>query len=554
MKSKEKKGFKFILGINFKRFLFLIVQTLAVLAIILLINLGGSFLRSKFDLKVDLSPGGFNSLSPQTVNYLKNYDGKIKFLFCGPQYNYLGANANVDHLDEISRGIAQANPNFEVKNMRNGGKELKEELKGVKMLDYMSHISHPMYGDEYTNGPAAIIMIDKSDVNHLKGIRLNCEDFQFGPCSNPACLKYDEYVKLNESKKGEAVSATKKTHTSAFVSERCLVGALEKLNDKNSIRIVSTTGHGERDFSMNSMFMGSIGAKIEKVNLSSGKISPDKQMLLIASPRSDFSDEELEKVKAFLNDGGRLIYCPSVMQKPAEKLEEYLQKLGIHLSEGVVLDVAKEKASALLRVDLKDQNNAYVKGMVEKNEPLVVNGCRPMVLKDAQDGWQLFEVCKTPASCITITKETADKINELRKGEKSQFTVVGGAQKDMGSGKTAKVVVVSAVDMLNGFGASFSDRHGQQDYSVGDRCFTSNANFIYSLLKETSGQQVFDYVPMKKTVQSSHLDFGFDEQGKKLPKDKIRFRKMMFTGVILSLPFAFLLMAVIMIIIRRRKK
>lgn len=552
MKSSAKKGFKFILGINLKRFIILISQTIVVFCFIALLNLFGIFLKNKFALKFDFWPGKVSTLSPQTKNYLRNYDRKIKFLIPEPSYyKYTDPNFGENVFDEILQDVIASNSNFTFEKVYiSKENELENKLKGVELVDFNGR---PALYD------GSIIIIDETDIGRNRGVFLCLSNMV-----NVHVTQFDDELKLRtfglDNENMPPVRMVKPVFQEAFLFERSLIGALAKLSNKNLIRVAAVSGHGENDFAMNQSFFDNIGVKIEKVNLNNAELSPENQLLFISAPKTDFSKEEIEKLEAFLNGGGKLVYFDGVSQKKLDNLDQFLKVRGIEFSDGFVVNVGGEKPSSLIKIDLNNQNNAYTEKMVERKFPLILGGCRPVNLNNAQDGWQNFEVCRTPNTCILATKENVSKMNELKNGPKSDFIVAGGAQKALESGKIAKVVAVSSTNFFNGAFTKDDKNRGRENFNsfaFDDtdiaRYMSSNSNFIYSLLKETSGQNVFDYVPAKVVSLSSSMDLGFDGD-RKLSKEEMKFKSYSFAIVVLCLPFLFLIMALIMGLVRRRKK
>ena len=400
-----------------------------------------------------------------------------------------------------------------------------------------------------------VFIVDETDEKKPRGVAVQC-DLLDGRVHLLPTDEFVSYSNYNSQQWYKKIERSQQAHVCAL--ERGLVGALEKLADSKLIRVSATTGHGERDFSNNSVLFNSIGAKIEKTNLVNGELSPEKQLLLIAAPRLDFKDDELNRVDEFLNNGGKLIYFASASQKKLEKLDAFLQARGIEFSEGCVVGVEKDQPSALIGVDLENQNNAYTEKMVEKNLPLLLKACRPMTLQPTKNGWQAFEICKTAKKCVAVTKDSANDLEEIKKAPKSEFLVVGGAQKELDSGKVAKIVAVSCVDVLNGattlnFGKAPNPHF--QEFIVTDAYLTSNNNFIYSLLKETSAQPVFDYIPPKliKGYDQS-LNFRDNSKGEPISKEQKKFFRKMIVGAQLILPLICLVLWAVSAILRRRNK
>jgi ABC-type uncharacterized transport system involved in gliding motility auxiliary subunit len=70
-------------------------------------------------------------------------------------------------------------------------------------------------------------------------------------------------------------------------------------------------------------------------------------MLLIVAPKSDFSDEELQKLDAFLlnneNYGKIILYCADAEQGILPRLEEFLREWGVSVEDGAVFETNDQR-------------------------------------------------------------------------------------------------------------------------------------------------------------------------------------------------------------------
>lgn len=146
---------------------------------------------------------------------------------------------------------------------------------------------------------------------------------------------YDIYVYNMES------YYTTGQYQTEFAGEQVLTGAIAYVTSETLPVIYLTTGHGE----------GKLGTgysdAVTRANLETRQLSlltvqaipEDAGMVFINTPDSDFTQEELEVLESYLNNGGNLLYIsqPPRKQRP-EKLEALLEGYGIVANEGIVLE------------------------------------------------------------------------------------------------------------------------------------------------------------------------------------------------------------------------
>lgn len=126
-----------------------------------------------------------------------------------------------------------------------------------------------------------------------------------------------------------------------FAGEQVLTGAVAYVTSETLPMIYLTTGHGEGTLST------SFADAISKANLETKELSlltveaipEDAGAVFINAPDRDFTQEELDVLEEYLNNGGNLFYIsqPARSERP-ERLEAVLETYGITASDGIVLE------------------------------------------------------------------------------------------------------------------------------------------------------------------------------------------------------------------------
>ncbi len=89
------------------------------------------------------------------------------------------------------------------------------------------------------------------------------------------------------------------------------------------------------------------GYVVNEVDLLTGEIGEDVDLVILAAPQTDLSDEVLKKLDTYLDNNGRfgknLLYFASATQPQLPNLEEFLAEWGIVVNDGYVVETDSSK-------------------------------------------------------------------------------------------------------------------------------------------------------------------------------------------------------------------
>ena len=129
------------------------------------------------------------------------------------------------------------------------------------------------------------------------------------------------------------------------INEQSLTNLFMRLARDEEKRVMFLTGHGERSINGNANYdMGEFGKQLQDngfksraLNLAVEKDVPiDASMLVIASPQKDLLPGEVEKLLAYINRGGNLLWL--VDHESLRGLMPLAEQLQLTLTPGVVVD------------------------------------------------------------------------------------------------------------------------------------------------------------------------------------------------------------------------
>jgi ABC-type uncharacterized transport system involved in gliding motility auxiliary subunit len=164
---------------------------------------------------------------------------------------------------------------------------------------------------------------------------------------DPAAAEYltkddqDQVVVFVETQKG-------KERVSEPISEETITTALIRLQSSTKYKVYFTTGHGEKSIAddaptgiselkkdLNSR--GLEAASLSLLNLKNGEMPLDLFVLVIAGPMKSFSVPEIDIIKGFLEDGGKLVLAvdPEFMTG----FNELFKNIGVELKDHFVVSV-----------------------------------------------------------------------------------------------------------------------------------------------------------------------------------------------------------------------
>lgn len=161
----------------------------------------------------------------------------------------------------------------------------------------------------------------------------------------------DNHVYLNSDDFQRTVMNADYTYSTSYELEPLLTGAINSVNDGETTVIYQTVGHSELDLTSASQSDGDIvlsssvlagltrdNFQIENLSLLSEESVPeDADIVVIHAPISDFSEEDCNKLRNYLDQGGNVYYIMDAALE-LDNLNALMKEYGIEVVEGVVLE------------------------------------------------------------------------------------------------------------------------------------------------------------------------------------------------------------------------
>lgn len=263
------------------------VITAVVVVAVILVNIIVTTVSSKVPLKIDLTEDKIYELTDDTKRIAKELDTNITAYILAPE-------AECDTLvtEYVSR----------YKQLTN-----KIDFKYIDVYKNQSMLTkYQQKGESITTGDIIFECNDRYKV-------INVANVVSSVAENQGMYSFDLEAKMTSA----ILSVTGKTTQNKFYF---------------------LSGHGEQKTSNFDAVINDKDNKIETISIMNQNIPKDANVLVTVTPTSDFTEDECNKIDAFLDKGGKLmvLYTPGVESCPI--FEEYLSEWGIKPIHGVVAE------------------------------------------------------------------------------------------------------------------------------------------------------------------------------------------------------------------------
>lgn len=272
-------------------------------AAVVVVNIIVGILTDRFGLRADLTAQKLYTLSSLTENYLDYF-------------------LNTD----ISITVTSSEKHFE-----DGGeyfKQVNELLKKISL--YSDHISlgyleleqNPDYAAKFSDEELTQACVVVENKNSGRYRVITPADY-FGLDDETAMYYYYNFGYIGNS-----------------LIEQEAVSAMLYVSDDDPAKIVFTEGFGENSSDALQKLLNKNGYEVETVDLMTGEIPEDTDVLVIFAPKYDYNSQQLAKIDKFLDNNGSLgknvFYFASSERSETKNIDEFLSDWGMSVGYSVV--------------------------------------------------------------------------------------------------------------------------------------------------------------------------------------------------------------------------
>ncbi len=316
------------------------VMTVGLVAVVVLVNVIFSMLAARFPMDVDLTSNKIFEVSDQTIDYLKGLDKKVTVTVLAKEEDFSGTNTYYNQANEVIQKYAKYTSNI--------------------TIEYLDLYANPDFVQKYPK-----------DTLYQGYIIVACGD------RHQVLTPYDLFNTQTDSSSGS-------TYITSSKAEQAMTSAVMNVTNANPPTAVVLTGYGVTDVSAYTDTLKTNGYVIEEVDLLTGEIDQDADMLILAAPLTDLSEEVLKKLDTYLDNNGdfgkNLLYFASASQPELPNLEEFLKEWGIIVGDGYLVetDSAKTYVMGLTYTTQQYGDETYTEKLNSTNYPVLMFASRPL--------------------------------------------------------------------------------------------------------------------------------------------------------------------------------
>ncbi|MBR5506612.1 MAG: GldG family protein [Clostridia bacterium] len=383
-------------------------STVLAIVVIIIVNFIVAALSDKVNLALDFTQGKILEFSDETKEVLDSLDMNVDIISLIPESD---ASSDAIHLDEVMKRYATYSEKINYKRIdatKNPGILSKYEING-KPLEHAYNVIFE------TERMYSVVRVE--DV------------FERGKYNN---------MDYNQS----AVMSAEQHFTSSII----------KVTKGSNINAYVLSGHGElygsEDFSQK-ILPGS-GYSFKNLSLITEDVPDDADMVIVASPKNDYSVEEIAKLESFMAKGGNLQVFLGAQTPALSNIFAYLGEWGIEVGEGVVADNDASHYQGNRTIIVPEiSDNEVTKEMMHENMSVIFPASRPLSVLKAV-GTYTVDIAssssegyvKTNPSSVFDTFENGDEKGASKLCIMSEKSIVG-------TNEASRVLVFGSVDFLN---------------------------------------------------------------------------------------------------------
>ncbi len=155
-------------------------------------------------------------------------------------------------------------------------------------------------------------------------------------------------------------------------AEQKFTSAIQYVSSDADVKAAFTQGHGEIGETVFKSILTDENYDVTTLNTATEDIAEDVSLLIIASPKTDFTAEEINKIDRFFDRGGKVQVFMDVNINALPRLEEYLKEWGIAFQPGFVVDTNRNNYMQSPLLLLPDILESDITSAIRKNNLMMI--------------------------------------------------------------------------------------------------------------------------------------------------------------------------------------
>lgn len=440
------------------------VMTVVFVAAIVLVNIIATILLEKFPLNIDLTKDQSYVMSDESKDFLKKVDKEITITFIGSEL-------------ELTNGYYSGNTFYDTQAL-NTMKQCTQYNPKIK-LEFVDLSKNPQYSSKFSEATISNgSVIVESDLRYKVVQYTDMYD-----------INYDNYY----SNGGVQIE---NSHV-----EGDLLSAIMYVTDTAPIKIGMLTNNNPVGSDGLKKILTQNNYSFVEINLLTQDIPKDVDLVLIAAPTTDYTKGQVEKLEAFMNNGGeygkKLFYMAYYKQKELPNLEGYLASdWGIQVGKGMLYetDDSNMYMSPYYGLQLLT-GEIFTEKMETITDPIIMPGARPLTLTFESSGaTTTTPVIKSSATSV-IQPVDADESWDPSKETQATHVLAAAStrlkyEEETNDEQASTVVVFGGIDFF------------AEEFLTWDALI--NGEFTVEMFRELSGRETetLNIVPKYEHIET----------------------------------------------------
>lgn len=302
------------------------------LAAVVAVNVIVSLLLDRFPLTLDLTNENLYQLSDESVDFLNSLEQDVKITVLAEENQFENTNYTMQAHETL--------------------KQYRQRSSHVT-VEYLNLVQNPSLTAQYPeyNLSEGGIIVESGERSR--------------------------YYALNDlfNTSGDYYSGTQTVSSSK--AEEVITSAIMQVTDANPLTAVVLTGHGETEPETFSELLTMNGYEVVTRNIMTEEFPEDAALIVMNAPTTDYNPADLQKLDAFLNNGGKLgrqlVIAAGPVYTDLDNLDEFLEEWGIGIDSGYLYETNDDNVyygSRFIYSNTPDPESPYLEGVKNANYPL----------------------------------------------------------------------------------------------------------------------------------------------------------------------------------------
>lgn len=351
-----------------------LISTILVIAAVIAVNYFVDYVADRFVLEIDMTSESEYEISDETVQLLQTLNEPVTITVLCDETDYAD--------DEDLRRLPKVFQRY-------------EQLSGGKVtVKYINAVANPSIFNKYN---------ELGDLS-TKDIIVESEK-RYKSMAPQDLLEY-------KAASGSSGSS-ERAYVTGLRAEQRLTSAILYVTANKVPKAAYVTGHQETtDLEAMENLLYSGNYEVDSLSLMQvGEIPSDVDMLIISQPKGDYTDDEIEMLDQFMNDGGRMIVTYASNTPSLPNLDAYFEEWGIAYENQLVCDT--ERCLASFNAYLLP-NLVTVEGLtdnLDKSAYTTLPGARPISVLWDNDNWKGNQVLMTSSDASYAKNLTSENVS-----------------------------------------------------------------------------------------------------------------------------------------------